>query len=132
MLILAAMLQLLPLQNISGGQGIHCYGSPLRIGLDRLPSADGNRPGPILNAEVFLDRQTSAPVAYVYHTYRGSYVQFTKAATADELYLWREKPVAPDAVVPLSADHLVGAEQDILMHGRVLVGCLSHVINWSE
>lgn len=133
MLILAALLHLLPLQD--AGPGVHCYNSPLRLGLDHPL----NDPGPILDAAVFIDRQDSEPVAYLYYTVRGAYIQFAASATPSERNLDAlshgshiNTSLQAGAVIALTDDQVIETQRQLFMRGTILVGCLSRPIGFSE
>lgn len=133
MLTLAVLLHLLPLQTPDKDPGIRCYSSAMRIGYDHLPLGDTTLASTIMNAEVFLDRRTSKPVAYLYETRNGAYIQFAKSANLHERTIWTlNAPIAGNTTVPLNDVQIVETQRQLLMNGFVLVGCLSHPINMSE
>lgn len=136
MLILAAMLHLWPLQPAA--PGARCYGSPLRIVDDHLPTGTGNNLSTMISDSwAFLDPKSAKPIAYLYGTYGyetpdflghpGTFLQFTSFASKgvreigqmDQFALQRNDPIA------LTPQQLADVEQHFLDDGLVLAGCFT-------
>ena len=136
MLIFAALLHLLPLQPPR--DGARCYGSPVRLAEDQLPSNDNNLAAMVSDEFAFIDPRTSKPIGYLYLNYGyetqqyayqddGAFLQFTPLATKEQ----RELPginqltLQTNNPIPLTADQRADLEQHLFDGGIVLAGCFT-------
>lgn len=134
MLILAAILHFWPLQPAT--PGARCYGSPLALVDDHLPT-DNTRSSMISDSWAFLDPKTSKPIAYLYGTYGyetadsaahpGAFLQFTSFADKGtrEIGGINQFTLQKNDPVPLTSRQLGNVEQHLLDEGLVLVGCFT-------